>query len=505
MKNAFLIFDFQILSSMNDFNFYLKKTEEIGYVTSLSHSIAYVSGLPGLKLEEMVITNTGKKGIVHGLKNGSAEILMINIKELRVGEAVTRTEKAFEIPVGQGLLGRIINPLSQPTDGLGPISGEKEYHSVKKEAPPLIERAKINTPLESGVMLVDLLTPVSYGQRELIIGDGKTGKTAFLMQAIVSQAKKGNICIYVGIGKKDMAVKWVEEYLKEQKVFDQTTIIHTTPDDPPALTYLAPYSGMSIAEYFRDQGKKVIIILDDMTTHAKIYREISLLLKRVPGRDSYPGEIFHIHAALLERAGNIKINGNKEISITALPAAETLENDLSGYIQTNLMAMTDGHIFFDINEFRKGKRPAINAFLSVSRVGNQTKAPVEREIAGWIRKKMAEYKKLLEITQFGAELPEEIQKNIDFGKRLDFLFGQQEINAIIPRKLQLILIGLLISGFWENKSLKEMKKEIDKLLENYQKGFLPEIKEKIEEIKDFDHLQFLIKEIKPEIEQKIKN
>jgi len=489
---------------MSYFETYLEKTREIGYITSLSHSVAYVSGLPGLRPEEMVITNTGKRGVVHGLKKESAEILMIDIKELKIGEAVVRTEKPFEIPITQELLGRIINPLSQPTDGLGPIKGEKVYQPVKKEAPSLIKRARVNTPLESGVMLVDFLVPIGYGQRELIIGDGKTGKTAFLLQTIVSQAKKGVVCVYVGIGKKDTAIKWVEEYLKLQKVFDQTIIIHTAPDDSPTLTYLAPYSGMSIAEYFRDKGKKVIIILDDLTTHAKIYREISLLLKRMPGRDSYPGEIFHIQAALLERAGNIKNKEGKEASITALPVAETLENDLSGYIQTNLMAMTDGHIFFDINEFRKGKRPAINAFLSVSRVGNQTKAPIERELSGWMRKKLVEYQRLLEITQFGAELPAEIQRSIEFGEKLEFLFNQ-EIETIIPRKLQLLLVGLLLSGFWENKSLRKMKEEIDKLLQNYQKGVLPEFKEEmmmmIEEIKDFDHLQFLMKEIMPEIEK----
>jgi len=487
---------------MSYFETYLEKTGEIGYITSLSHSVAYASGLPNLKLEEMVITKTGKRGIVHGLKEKLAEILMIDVKELKIGEALVRTEKPFEIPISQELLGRIINPLSQPTDGLGPITGEKEYRPVKKEAPPFIKRARVDMPMESGVMLVDLLVPIGYGQRELVIGDGKTGKTSFLSQAIVSQAKKGVVCIYVGIGKKDTAVKWVEEYLRLQRVFDQTIIIHTTPDDSPTLTYLAPYSGMSIAEYFRDKGEKVIIILDDLTTHAKIYREISLLLKRAPGRDSYPGEIFHIQAALLERAGNIKNKEGKEVSITALPVAETLENDLSGYIQTNLMAMTDGHIFFDINDFRKGKRPAINAFLSVSRVGNQTKAPIERELSGLIRKKLIEYQRLLEITQFGAELPIEVQKNIEFGEKLELLFNQG-IETIIPRKLQLLLIGLLLSGFWENKSLRDMKIESDKFLKAYQNGVLPELKEEIEEIKDFDHLLFLIKEIVPEIEKTI--
>lgn len=487
---------------MSIFETYLEKTKEIGYVNSFSHSVAFVSGLPTLKLEETVITESGKKGIVQGLKRGLAEILMVDIKDLKIGERVARTGKKFEIGVCQELLGRIVNPLLQPIDGLGPIMGEKEWRQIKAEAPGFIERAVMKEPLETGVMIVDLLVPIASGQRELVIGDAKTGKTTFLLQAITSQAKKGTICIYVGIGKKDMAIKWVEEYLKKQGVFKKTIIVHTTPDDSPTLIYLAPYCGMTVAEYFRDKGKKVLIVFDDLTTHAKIWREISLLLKRMPGRDSYPGDIFHIQASLLERAGNIKING-KEISITALPVSETLENDLSGFIQTNLMAMTDGHIFFDVNEFRKGKRPAVNVFLSVTRVGNQTKSVIEREISGWIRKKMLEYQRVLELSQFGTELLIETQKTIEMGQRIELLFNQGS-EILIPRELQLILVGLLICGFWENKSQREMKIEVVKILESQKNGKLPKLREGIENIKSLDHLQFLVKEMIPEIEKIIK-
>jgi F-type H+-transporting ATPase subunit alpha len=488
---------------VSQFETYLEKTKEIGYVNSFSHSIAFVSGLPSLTLEEMIITENGKRGIVHGLRKDLAEILMIDIKDLKIGERVARTEKKFEIKICQELSGRIVNPLLQPIDGLGPIIGEKEEKRVKIEAPSFIERVQIREPLETGVMVVDLLVPIAHGQRGLIIGDAKTGKTTFLLQAMTNQAKMGTICIYVGIGKKDMAIKWVEEYLKKQGVFQKTIIIHTTPDDSPTLIYLAPYCGMAVAEYFRDRGKKVLIAFDDLTTHAKIYREISLLLKRMPGRDSYPGDIFHIQASLLERAGNIYKNG-KEVSITALPVAETLENDLSGFIQTNLMAMTDGHIFFDINEFRKGKRPAVNVFLSVTRVGNQTKSPVEREIAIFLRKKMIEYQRILELTQFGAELLPETQKIIEIGQKIDLLLSQSS-EILIPRQLQIILAGLLIAGFWDLKSQREMKIEVEKILKFFQKGKIPPLREKIEEIKNLDHLIFLMKEIIPEIEKIIKS
>jgi F-type H+-transporting ATPase subunit alpha len=488
---------------MSQFETYLEKTKEVGYVNSFSHSVAFVSGLPSLTLEEMVITESGKRGIVHGLRKDFAEVLMIDTKDLKIGERVTKTGKKFEIKVCQELVGRIVNSLLQPLDGLGPIIGEKESKRVKIEAPSFIERAQIREPLETGVMVVDLLVPVAHGQRELIIGDAKTGKTTFLLQAMTNQAKMGTICIYVGIGKKDMAIKWVEEYLKKQGVFQKTVIIHTTPDDSPTLIYLAPYCGMAVAEYFRDRGKKVLVVFDDLTTHAKIYREISLLLKRMPGRDSYPGDIFHIQASLLERAGNIYKNG-KEVSITALPVAETLENDLSGFIQTNLMAMTDGHIFFDVNEFRKGKRPAVNVFLSVTRVGNQTKSPVEREIAIFLRKKMIEYQRVLELTQFGAELLPETQKTIEIGKKIELLLNQS-LEILIPRQLQIILAGLLIAGFWDLKSQREMKIEVEKILKFFQKGKIPPLREKIEEIKNLDHLIFLIKEITPEIEKIIKS
>lgn len=484
---------------MDNFKDCLEKNREIGYIVSLSNSVAYVAGLPSLKLGEMIITESGKKGICHGLKKELAEILMIDIKDLKIKESAARTGRRLEIPVGPGLLGRIIDPICQPIDGGGPIRGEKEYREVEKGAPSFIERIRVNELLETGVTIVDFLVPIGCGQRELIIGDAKTGKTAFLLQTIVSQAKKGLVGIYVGIGKKDTSIKWVEEYLKQQGVFSQTVIINTTPDDSPTLTYLAPFSGMSIAEYFRDKGKKVVIVLDDLTAHAKIYREISLLLKRPPGRDSYPGDIFHIHAALLERAGNINVK-NRETSITALPVAETLENDITGYIQTNLMAITDGHVFFDVEEFRKGRKPAINAFLSVSRVGNQTRFPVERELAAWIRKKMMDYQESLEIAQFGAELPSETRITIELGKKLELLFNQG-LETLIPRSLQLLLVSLLFSGFWQDKSLAQMKIEISKLLENYKRGLLPRLK--LEEIKDLDHLQFLMKEVIPEVEKNI--
>ncbi|MCD6528260.1 F0F1 ATP synthase subunit alpha [bacterium] len=485
---------------METFKDYTEKTGEIGYITALAYSIVWVSGLPTLKLGEMIITEHGEIGIVHGLNKKTAEVLMFSTKNLKIGERIAKTNKAFQIPVSQKLLGRIINPLCLPIDGSGPVTGEKKYLNIQREAPGITQRVRVNKPLETGVMIVDLLIPIGYGQRELVIGDAKTGKTAFLLQTITSQAKKGVICVYVAIGKEVAAIKLVEDYLKEMNVFDKTIMVVSTPEDPNTVNYLAPFSGMTIAEYFRDQGKKVLVIFDDLTTHAKFYREISLLLKRIPGRASYPGDIFHIHAALLERAGNIKFSDNEEVSITAFPVAETLENDISGFIQTNLMAITDGHIFFDIEDFRKGKRPAINAFLSVSRVGNQTKEPLEKELANWIRKKTAEYKRVMEVAQFGVELSPETQKLLDLGKKLEIVFSQG-LKTIIPQTLQLLLFGLLLSGFWENKPQEVMKVEIKEILKNHQKGTLFEIEKEIKKFKNLKELKDFVEKNTPKIKK----
>ena len=485
---------------MEDFKNYLEKTGEIGQIVAINHSIVYISGLPGLKLGEMVITENGEKGIVHGLGKEIAEVLMFEPEKLKVGEEVARTNKPFQIPVSQGFLGRIIDPLCRPIDGLGPVFGEKKYLSIQREAPGITRRVRVNKPLETGVMVVDLLVPVGYGQRELVIGDAKTGKTTFLLQAMVSQAKEGIICIYVGIGKETSAVKIVEDYLKEMNVFDKTVMVIATSENPSTINYLSPFSGMTIAEYFRDRGEKVLIIFDDLTSHAKFYREISLLVKRVPGRASYPGDIFHIQAAVVERAGNIKTPDNKEVSITALPVAETLENDISGYIQTNLMAMTDGHIFFDINVFREGKRPAINAFLSVSRVGNQTKTPIDKALAGWIKRKLVEYQRVMGLSQFGVELSLETQKLLDLGKKLEILFNQGP-KTIIPRSLQLFLFGLIFFGFWEDKPQNVMKVEIDEILKKYKEGVFSEVESEIKKIKNLEEFKSFIGEIIPKVKK----
>lgn len=466
---------------MKSFKDYLEESGEVGYIVSLSHSIVHVSGLPFLRLGEMVITEGEGKGLVYGLKENLAEVLMFETENLRVGQRVTRTQSMFTLGIGEGVLGRILDPILKPLDGLGPVSGEKEYFPIEREAPNIIQRVRINKPLETGVMAVDLLVPLGYGQRELVIGDEKTGKATFLLRAIAHQAKKGTVCVYTCIGKKISDVKAIEESLKKTGAFENTVLIVALPNSPTPLIFLAPYTGITVAEYFRDRGKNVILVLDDMTTHAKVYREISLLLKRSPGRDTYPGDIFHIHAEIMERAGNVRI-AEKEASITAFPVANTLENDITGFIPTNLIAMTDGHLFFDIEEFRKGRRPAINPFLSVSRVGKQTRGLLEQFLASWLQRKLGDYKRALEIIQFGVELPKTTKEIIELGEKIELVLNQ-EPEISLSRQFQMFLIGLLRSKFWKEKKLEIIKEELESFIRVYQKGGFSNIEKTIEELK----------------------
>lgn len=484
---------------MSKFKEKLKETQEIGRIAAIEHSIIKVSGLPNLNPNEMVITESGQQGIAYNLEDEYAKVLMLDTKNLQVKKRVARTNESFKIGVNANLKGRMINPLGKPLDGKGPITGKKSYQGLENPAPNITERDIVKRPLDTGVSKVDLLIPLGHGQRELILGDTKIGKSSFLLQTIANQAQQGTVCIYVSIGKRASDLKSAENYLAKMGGSDQTIIIRAGAGEPSPMLYLAPYSGMSIAEHFRDQGEDVLIVFDDLTTHAKIYREVSLLLERPPGRSSYPGDIFHIHASLLERAGNIK-SEKEGASITALPVANTLENDISGYIQTNLMAITDGHIFFDSEKFRKGIRPAIDVFLSVSRVGNQTKEDLDRSLAQLIRRKMSEYNRALEIAQFGVELPEETRRIIDFGEKLENIFTQPS-DVLLSREFQLLILGLLITGYWEEDSPAEVKQEFSVLIERYQQEEFSELEKKIREAETLSNFKRLIKNSFSEIRE----
>ena len=421
---------------MKTFEDYLKESGEIGHIESINQSIVYVSGLPHAHLNEVVITESNHQGIITGIDKDLIEIIFLSAEQAKVGQKVTRTSQSLKIKVSDGVLGRIINPLAESIDGLGPITGHLELRSVYNPAPGIVERVKVSEPMNTGVGLVDFMVPLGRGQRELVLGDQKTGKTTFILQTMAQQAEEDAVCIYVGVGKKKSDVKHVEEYLKKMRVFDKCVIVFSSSADPASQVFISPYSGMTIAEYFRDRGKNVLIIIDDLTNHAKFYREISLLSKRMPARESYPGDIFHIHAALLERAGRIKHRDNS-VSITALPIVETVQGDLTGYLQTNTMAMTDGHVFFDEAEFKKGRRPGINVSLSVTRVGNQTQRAVEKELRKILFEKLNQYKKAQELAHFGFDLPLKTRSDLNLGERLEAVFDQESFLHLLRVKVVL--------------------------------------------------------------------
>ncbi len=433
----------------------MNKNQEIGFVEKISHPIAYVRGLPGCVYSEIIYSESGSMGMVVGLTLDHVEVLMFSQEPVRVGEKVSRSGEILKVPVGEGLLGQIVNPLCSSLHENRVIVGLDEYRDINSPPPPINVRERIKIPLETGVSTVDMLVPLGRGQRELVIGDRNTGKTTFLLQSILYQAKLGTICIYAGIAKKKQSLKKVENLFEKHGISGNTVIVGSSSSDPIANIYLTPYTAMTIAEYFRDKGRDVLLVLDDLSAHAKYYREMSLLSKKFPGRDSYPGDIFYAHARLLERAGNFKMDG-KISSITCLPVAASIEGDITGYIQTNLMSITDGHIFFDNAIFKAGKRPAINHFLSVTRVGRQTQSPIRWGVNRELSTFLFLHSKTERFIHFGAEVNEGIKATIDMGKKINQLFDQEN-EEIYSMDVQIILFVLVWTGILKDETSGKIK------------------------------------------------
>ncbi len=462
---------------MKDFETHLSKTSEVGFVREVVGSIAYVSGLPTVRPDEFVIFESGGLGQVFSLKRDLVEVLTFFKNPIKVGSRVARTDNLFQIPVGDAFLGNVIDPFGESFDHHKAYARPKESRAVETLPPGIVSRKTIRRYFETGVSIVDLMIPLGRGQRQLVIGDRKTGKSNFLLQAAISAVKQGDICIYAAIGKNKIDIKKTEEFFAANGVLGNVIIVASASEDPPGVIYLTPFSAMTIAEYFRDQGRDVLIVLDDLTTHAKFYREISLIGKRFPGRDSYPGDIFYVHARILERAGNF-IHGQGEVSITCLPVVETLQGDLSGYIQTNIMSMTDGHIYFDSNLFSQGRRPSINPFLSVTRVGRQTQSDSKRSISRELLTFLTLYDKMQNIVHFGSELNEAVRVIIDTGGKLLGLFDQ-DLDTVVPSNVQCIILSLLWSDDFKKIDIATLASYKQKISELYQKD--PKYKQLIDE------------------------
>lgn len=478
---------------MNDFNFYLKNIGEVGFVEQTASSSLFASGLPLAKPGEVVIFETGKTGQVIAVNKDLIEILIFSSDSPKPGTRLARTNQLFQFRVGFELLGNVIDPLGNPFEISKPLRLQKAM-PINTKPSGIVKRRAINRQFETGVSLVDLVIPLGLGQRELIIGDRKTGKTSFLLQAVITQAKKGNICIYAAIGSKKLDIKELKEFFTKTGIMNKILILASSSEDPTGVIYLTPFVAMTAAEFFRDEGYDVLLILDDMSTHAKFYREIALLGKRFPGRNSYPGDIFYNHAALLERAGNFA-TPKGEKAITCLPVAETVLGDLSGYIQTNIMSMTDGHLYFDADLFAKGRRPAINPFLSVTRVGRQTQTHTQREINREILSFLTLFEKMQNFTHFGAELSEGTKITLTVGDEI-IKFFSQTTSTIIPLKVQIILFCLLWNRIMQNQQAQDARHDIGAAIKAYQesKEIRQEIDKLVEEAQSFNGLLGTLKQ-----------
>jgi len=451
------------MNAKDSFDQILAANGEIGYVSRVGHWVVQVEGLPTVALGEMVKFEQGQLGMVSALAENELEVVVLSREPIVVGKRVARMGTVIVVPVGSEVLGKTLNVLGGVVDGDGREMVQELVKPVDVVPTGIVGRKMIERQLITGIMMVDLMIPVGKGQRELIMGDRKTGKSFLLKQVMLAQAKAGSVCIYAAIGKKRTEIIQMAEFFKAAGISDRSVVVGTTSDDSAGEIYMTPYTAMTIGEHFRDEGRDVLIVMDDMSTHAKFYRELSLVSKKFPGRDSYPGDIFHIHSKLLERGGNfaVKVSNpqgqveTKEAAITVLPIVDTVQGDVTGYIQTNLMSMTDGHIYFDSDLFFRGRRPAINPFISVTRVGHQTQTPLAKDAGRVLFDLLANYEKTQGFLRFGAELGENSRQILAMGEKVLEYFNQPAYMSV-PINLQLVTMAQLISGMWDGKGLETL-------------------------------------------------
>ena len=431
------------------------KLENIGKVLSVGDGIAIVYGLQQAMMGELLEFPHGVKGLVFNLEEHNVGVILLGESNLiKEGDMVKTTKRIFEVPVGETLLGRVVNPLGEPLDALGSIKPEKKM-PVEKKARGVIDRGSINASMETGIKVIDALVPIGRGQRELIIGDRQTGKTTIAVDAILNQKGKDVVCIYVAIGQKDSSVTALVELFKKHQAMDYTIVVNAGASKEGTLQYLAPFSGVTMAEYFMEKGKDVLIVYDDLSKHAVAYRELSLLLRRPPGREAYPGDVFYLHSRLLERSAKL----NKELgggSITALPIIETKAGDISAYISTNVISITDGQIFLEAELFYSGIRPAINAGLSVSRVGGAAQWNAMKKVAGTLRINLANYRELESFAQFGSDLDQSAKRRLERGRKTVEML-KQDVHELVDMPTQIVIIYALSKGMIDDLNLDQVK------------------------------------------------
>lgn len=451
-----------------------------GSVLEVGDGIARVSGLRDAMYSEMVEFSDGTLGVVLNLEQDLVGVVILgDDTRIAAGSDVKLTGKLLEVPVGEEMVGRVVNALGQPIDNKGAIQ-TKQTSPVEKIAPGVMTRQSVNTPLQTGVKAIDAMIPVGRGQRELIIGDRQTGKTAIAIDTIINQKGKDITCIYVAIGQKESKVAKIVAKLEEAGAMEHTIVVSASASDPAALWYLAPFSGCAMGEYFRDNGKDALIVYDDLTKQAWAYRQISLLLRRPPGREAYPGDVFYLHSRLLERAARLnKDHGGG--SLTALPIVETQAGDISAYIPTNVISITDGQIFLETDLFYQGIRPAISVGLSVSRVGGSAQIKAMKKVAGRLRLELAQYRDLQAFAQFATDLDPETRAIIERGRRLTELFKQTQYQPM-PVEQQVAVIYAATNGFFDNVTVENIQDTQNKLLD----GLKTQHKEVLKAILDKD-------------------
>ncbi len=450
---------------INEFKFEID-IDETGQVIEVGDGIALIYGLDKVMAGEMLLL----PGDVYGMALNLEEeyvgcILFDESRKIKEGDTVKRTGKILSVPVGEALLGRVVNPLGQPIDGKGEIKADK-LADIERKALGVIKRQPVKEPLQTGLKAIDSMVPIGRGQRELIIGDRQTGKTAIAIDTIINQKETDVYCIYVAIGQKKSSVATIVKLLQDFGAMEYTIVVSATASEPPALQYLAPYAGCTIGEYFRDNGKHALIIYDDLSKHAVSYRELSLLLRRPPGREAYPGDVFYLHSRLLERASklNDELGGG---SLTALPIIETKADDISAYIPTNVISITDGQIYLSSRLFYSGIRPAINPGLSVSRVGGSAQIKSMKNVVGQLRLDLAQYNELEAFAKFGSDLDKATQAQLQRGERLIEILKQDQYQPL-PIAKQIFIIFMANNGYLddvETSKIKEVEKELFHTLE----------------------------------------
>jgi len=467
------------------------ETERVGNVIKIGDGIATVSGLTEVMSSELLEFPNGILGVALNLERDNVGVIILgDYLKIKEGDLVKSTGRILEVPVGEQMIGRVIDALGQPLDGKGEIKTEK-FYPVEKIAPRVITRKSVDTPLQTGIKAIDTMIPIGRGQRELIIGDRQTGKTAIAIDTIINQKGKDVICIYVAIGQKESKVAKIVAELEKRGAMEHTIVVFASASDPASLSYITPYAGCALGEYFMEQGKDALIIYDDLSKHAWAYRQISLLLRRPPGREAYPGDVFYLHSRLLERAAKLdeKYGGG---SLTALPIIETQAGDVSAYIPTNVISITDGQIYLETDLFYQGIRPALNVGLSVSRVGSSAQIKAIKKVAGKLRLELAQFRELAAFAQFSSDLDEKTKKRIERGKILTEILKQGQYEPM-PVEKQVVVVFAAVNGLLDDieaEKIKEFeKKYLEFMADKYQ-----DVLDKIIEKKDLDE----------EIEKKLK-